>query len=76
MVLLHSNGQASVLFTLKFGEIFWRSMLDLHLAMENGTLLGFPGVMDEASCRSDSHNCKLASHVRYILFSCLVVNEL
>ena len=75
VVLLHSNGQASVSFTLKFGEIFWWSVLDLHLAMENGTLLGFLGVMDEASCKSGSHNCKLTSHVRYILFSCLVLNE-
>ena len=54
-------------FKLKFTEIFWRSVLDLQLAMENGTLLGSPGVMDEASCQSGSHKCELVSHLRYIL---------
>jgi len=61
VVLLHSNGKASVSFELKFTEISWRSVLALQLAMENSTLLGSPGVMDEASCRRGSHNCKLAS---------------
>jgi len=76
VILLHSNGQASVSFKLKFTDIFWRSMLPLQLAMENGTLLGSPGVMDEASCQSGSRKCKLASHFRYILFSQFVFNEL
>lgn len=57
---LHSNGQASVSFKLKFSKIFWKSVLDLQLAMENGTLLGYPGVRDEASCQTGSHKCKLA----------------
>ena len=76
MVLFHSNGQASVSFKLKFKDLFWRSMLPLQLAMENGTLLGSPGVMDEATCQSDIHKCKLAGHFLWILFSYFVLNEL
>ena len=40
-------------------------MLDLQLAMENGTLLGSHGVMDEASCQPGSHKCELVTSVRY-----------
>lgn len=72
-LVLHSNGQAAVSFTLKFNAITWRNVLDLQLAMENGSLLGSSGVMDEASCTSDSHNCKLTSHFCEILFSYCVV---
>ena len=50
-------------FKLKFAEIFWQAVLDLQLAMENSTLLGSPGVMDEASCQSGSHKCTLANEL-------------
>lgn len=72
-LVLHSDGQAAVSFTLKFDEIFWGNMLDLQLAMENDNLLGSPGVMDEASCTNGSHKCKLTSHFCEILFSYFVV---
>lgn len=72
-LVLHSGGQAAVSFTLKFDEIFWGNVLDLQLAMENDNLLGSPGVMDEASCTSGSHKCKLTSHFCEILFSYCVV---
>ena len=62
VVLLHRNGHVSVSSTLKFSQISWRNVLNLQLALENGTLLGSPGVIDEAACQSGNHDCKLASH--------------
>ena len=55
-----SDDSATVVsFTLEFNRTqdLWESILTLQLAMENGTLLGSPGVFDEDSCQNidDSH---------------------
>ena len=58
-VVTNSDGNAAVSFTLKFKRVIWKSMLNLQLAVENGTFFGSPGVLDERSCQNkDNDNCK------------------
>ena len=64
--IIQRDGNAAVTFKLKFSRShhLWQPILSFQLAMENGTFLGSPGVIDEASCetKDDSH-CKFANHL-------------
>jgi len=58
-VFTNSYGNAAISFTLKFQRVIWKYMLNLQLAVENGTFFGSPGVLDERSCENkDDDNCK------------------
>ena len=58
-VFTNSDGNAAVSFTLKFKRVIWKSMLNLQLAVENGTFFESPGFLDEKSCENkDNDNCK------------------
>ena len=58
-VVTDSDGNAAVSFTLKLKRVIWKSMLNLQLAVENGTFFGSPGFLDERSCQNkDNDNCK------------------
>ena len=53
----------AVSLTLEFNRTqnLWESILTFQLAMENGALLGSPGMFDEASCRNtDDSHCEYA----------------